>query len=183
LKNFIILLRWNINYYFIEYFSYLLADSLGIPINTDINYKKHFLKISKINANDEIYITIKDEMAFEEKEKKIEKLKIELLELLSDGFEKEELNTIHEQHFEKDHDENHQVDFLYISSNLRASNFDIDLCTRDKVKFISGNIVPSIPTTTSCIVGYISAQIFTLLQTTELNYLRQINIDLSTPFF
>ena len=172
----------EINYYFIEYFSYLLADSLGIPINTDTNYKKHFLKLNKISVSDEIYINI-NETNFEEKEKKIENLKIELLELLSEGFEKEELNKIHEQHFEKDHDENHQVDFLYISSNLRASNFNIDLCTRDKVKFISGNIVPSIPTTTSCIVGYISTQIFTLLQTTELNYLRQINIDLSTPFF
>ena len=173
----------EINYYFIEYFSYLIADSLRIPINTDINYKKQFLKIDKINANDDIYIINKEEISFDEKEKKIENLKLELLQLISEGFEKEELNKIHEQHFEKDHDENHQVDFLYISSNLRATNFNIDLCTRDKVKFISGNIVPSIPTTTSCIVGFISSQIFTLLQTTEINYLRQINIDLSTPFF
>ena len=33
------------------------------------------------------------------------------------------------------------------------------------------------------IVGYISHQLFTLIQTTEPKYLRQINIDLSTPFF
>ena len=169
----------EINFYFIEYFSYLLADSLKIPINKDINYKKQFLQLNKINIKDDIYI----EISLEEKEKKIENLKLELLQLISEGFEKEELNKIHEQHFEKDHDENHQVDFLYISSNLRAANFNIDLCTRDKVKFIAGNIVPSIPTTTSSIVGFISTQIFTLLQTTELNYLRQINIDLSTPFF
>ena len=93
------------------------------------------------------------------------------------------INIIQEQHFEKDHDENHQIDFLYMSSNLRASNFNIDLCSRDKVKFISGNIVPSIPTTTSCIVGYISSQIYSLLQTTEILKLKQTNIDLSTPFF
>ena len=86
------------------------------------------------------------------------------------------------QHFEKDHDENHHIDFLYMSSNLRALNFNIELCSRDKVKFISGNIVPSIPTTTSCIVGFISSQIYTLLQTTDIKKLRQINIDLSTPF-
>ena len=97
-------------------------------------------------------------------------------------FNKEEINKIHEQIFEKDHDDNHQVDFLYISSNLRASNFNIELCSRDKVKFISGKIVPSIPTTTASVVGFISTQIYSLLQTTDIKYLRQIHIDLSTPF-
>ena len=168
----------EMNYYYIEYFSYLLANSLGIPINEDLKYKKEFLKLNKISSNDEIFVD--NEECFD---KKINDLKIELLKLYSGGFNKEELNKIHEQIFEKDHDENHQVDFLYISSNLRASNFNIELCSRDKVKFISGNIVPSIPTTTSCIVGFISTQIFTLLQTTERQYLRQITIDLSTPFF
>ena len=175
----------EINYYYIEYFSYLLADSLGIPINTDLNYKKEFLKLVKVSTSDEIYIDIKNESenSFDVKFKKIETLKVELLQLYSEGFNKEEINKIHEQIFEKDHDENHQVDFLYISSNLRASNFNIDLCSRDKVKFIAGKIVPSIPTTTSSIVGFISSQILTLLQTTEISNLRQINIDLSTPFF
>ena len=170
----------EMNYYYIEYFSYLLADSLGIPINNDLIYKKDFLKLNKISANDEI---IDNNIYSNENLNKINDLKLELLKLYSEGFNQEEINKIHEQIFEKDHDENHQVDFLYVSSNLRASNFNIDLCSRDKVKFISGKIVPSIPTTTSCIVGYISSQIFTLLQTTELKYLRQINIDLSTPFF
>ena len=169
----------EMNYYYIEYFSYLLAESLGIPINNDLNYKKEFLKLNKISTNDEIFIY----NDINKKKNKIKDLKLELLQLYSEGFNQEEVNKIHEQIFEKDHDENHQVDFLYISSNLRASNFNIDLCSRDKVKFISGKIVPSIPTTTSCIVGFISTQIFTLLQTKEINYLRQINIDLSTPFF
>ena len=173
----------EMNYYYIDYFSYLLADSLGIPINTDLNYKKQFLKLNKIFKNDEIYKGIQNEDSFEEKLNKIEKLKSELLEIYSGGFSQDEIDKIHEQIFEKDHDDNHQIDFLYISSNLRASNFNIDLCSRDKVKFIAGNIVPSIPTTTSSIVGFISSQIYTLLQTTEINYLRQINIDLSTPFF
>ena len=171
----------DINYLFIEYFSYLLADSLSIPINTDTNYKKQFLKLSKINLEEGIFD--KTEADLEKQAQKVEKLKSELLKLYSEQIPEEEINKIQEQHFEKDHDENHQIDFLYISSNLRASNFNIELCTRDKVKFISGNIVPSIPTTTSCIVGYISSQIYTLLQTTEIKKLKQINIDLSTPFF
>ena len=169
-------------YYYIEYFSYLLADSLGIPFNTDLNYKKEFIKINKISTNDELFIDIKKQNIYEENLEKIEKLKSELIKLYSEGLNQKEVDKIHEQIFEKDNDENHQVDFLYISSNLRASNFNIELCSRDKVKFISGNIVPSIPTTTSSIVGYISSQIYTLLQTTNLNQLRQINIDLSTPF-
>ena len=142
----------------------------------DVEYKKQFLQLSKINVNSEFIIDINDEKKFE----KIENFKSELKELLSSGFSEQEINKINEQHFEKDHDKNHQVDFLYISSNLIASNFNIVLCSRDKVKFISGNIVPSIPTTTSYIVGFISSQI---LQSTEINYLRQISIDLSTPFF
>ena len=171
----------DINYLFIEYFSYLLADSLSIPINNDTNYKKQFLKLSKINVTEGIFDTTEADLA--KQAQKIEKLKSELYKLYSEQISEEEIHKIQEQHFEKDHDENHQIDFLYISSNLRASNFNIDLCSRDKVKFISGNIVPSIPTTTSCIVGYISSQIYSLLQTTEILKLKQINIDLSTPFF
>ena len=171
----------DINYLFIEYFSYLLADSLSIPINNDTNYKKQFLKLSKINVTEGIFDTTEADLA--KQAQKMEKLKSELYKLYSEQISEEEIHKIQEQHFEKDHDENHQIDFLYISSNLRASNFNIDLCSRDKVKFISGNIVPSIPTTTSCIVGYISSQIYSLLQTTEILKLKQINIDLSTPFF
>jgi ubiquitin-activating enzyme E1 len=171
------------NFYYIDYFSYLLADSLNIPYNNDIGYKKEFLKFNEISMNDELYLDITNQNSLEENFTKIEKLKSELLELNSERIPQEKIDKIHEQLFEKDHDENHQIDFIYISSNLRASNFNIEFCTRDKVKFISGNIVPSIPTTTSSIVGFISSQIYTILQTTDINYLRQINIDLSTPFF
>ena len=169
------------NFYYIEYFAYLLADSLDIPYNSDINYKKKFLKLKAISMNDELYLDIKTQNSLDENLNKTEKLKLELLQLISEGIS--DIEKIHEQLFEKDHDENHQIDFIYISSNLRASNFNIEFCSRDKVKFISGNIVPSIPTTTSSIVGFISSQIYTLLQSTDINNLRQINIDLSTPFF
>ena len=170
----------DLNYFYIEYFSYLLANSLGIPINSDIKYKKQILKLSKINENKGIFQ--KQDPDLKKQNQEIEEMKSKLLKLCSVKMEIEEINKIKEQEFEKDFDENHQVDFLYISSNLRALNFNIEFCSRDKVKFISGNIVPSIPTTTSCIVGFISTQIYTLLQTTNIKNLRQINIDLSTPF-
>ena len=170
------------NFYYIEYFAYLLSDSLNIPYNSDTNYKKEFLKKNEIDENDEIFVENKSINNLEQHLKKIENLKSELVKIHKD-LNKEEIENIHEQVFEKDHDENHQIDFIYISSNLRASNFNIEFCSRDKVKFISGNIVPSIPTTTASIVGFISTQIYTLLRTKDINLLRQINIDLSTPFF
>ena len=173
----------EIFFYFIEYFSYLISDSLNIPYNNDINYKKEYLKRIKIDENDELFMENNDKISLEKRLEKLENLKLELLNLYSDDLEQNDAGKIHEQIFEKDHDENHQIDFIYISSNLRASNFNIEFCSRDKVKFISGNIVPSIPTTTSSIVGFISTQIYTLLQTTNINILRQISIDLSTPFF
>jgi ubiquitin-activating enzyme E1 len=172
---------FEINYYYLEYFSYLLADSLGIPINKDLNYKKEFSKLISFDENEEIFknYNVLDEETLKNKKQ----IELELIKIHSKSFNQEEINKIHEQIFEKDHDENNHINFLFISSNLRATNFEIENCSRDKVKFIAGKIVPSIPTTTSCIVGYISSQIFTLIQTTEEKYLRQINIDLSTPFF
>ena len=169
------------NFYYIEYFAYLLSESLNIPYNNDINYKKEFLKRNEINENNELFL--ENKYTNNLKEKLIENLKSELIKLRNEGFNQNEVEKIHEQIFEKDHDENHQIDFIYISSNLRASNFNIEFCSRDKAKFVSGNIVPSIPNTTASIVGFISTQIYTLLQTTDINLLRQINIDLSTPFF
>ena len=175
----------NDNYfYYLEYLSYLLAESLGIPINTDINYKKNFCELITFSKNEELLLNINDKNKINYNEEQIKNIPILEKELLSMRSEimLDNKDQIHEQIFEKDHDENHQVDFLYFSTNLRANNFNIDNCSRDKVKFVSGNIVPSIPTTTASIVGFISSQIFTLLQTTKLNHLRQINIDLSTPF-
>ena len=85
--------------------------------------------------------------------------------------------------FSKKIDNNHQIDFLFFSTNLRANNFNIDNCSRDKAKFVSGNIVPSISTTNASIVGFISFQIFIALQTIKwIIYIWQINIDLSTSF-
>jgi hypothetical protein len=102
------------NFYYIDYFSYLLADSLNIPYNNDIGYKKEFLKFNEISMNDELYLDITNQNSLEENFTKIEKLKSELLELNSERIPQE-------------------------------------------------NIVPSIPTTTSSIVGFTSSQIYTIL--------------------
>lgn len=160
---------------YVYYYSILLAECLHIPINNDLIYINNYLK----------QIKIKDTNETNEKEKfqKKKEIKEELLNIYNDSNLKEEKEKINVIEFEKDHDENHQIDFIYLSSIIRAKNFNIELCTRDKVKFIAGNIVPSIPTTTASIVGYISSQIISLLQTDDLQYLRQININLATPFF
>ncbi len=66
----------DMNFFYINYFSYLLAYSLRIPINTDMNYKKQILKLNKINENENIF-----ESDLEQQRQKLEKLKSELLKL------------------------------------------------------------------------------------------------------
>ena len=56
--------------------------------------------------------------------------------------------------FEKDNDSNYHIEFINACSNLRARNYKIDECTKLNTKLISGNIIPSISSTTATIVGY-----------------------------
>lgn len=45
--------------------------------------------------------------------------------------------------FEKDVDTNFHVDFALAATNLRASNYDIELADKLKVKSVAGRIVPA----------------------------------------
>ena len=61
--------------------------------------------------------------------------------------------------FEKDDDDNHHIDFIHCSSNLRASNYKIELIDRYDTKIKAGKIIPAIATTTSMISGLVSVEI------------------------
>jgi len=83
-----------------------------------------------------------------------------------------------------DKDKNEHVNFIYACSNLRARNFKIDQCDKFKAKFISGNIIPAVSTTTACITGFSAMQIFTLLNyNSNRNLLNEININLAINIF
>lgn len=66
--------------------------------------------------------------------------------------------------FEKDDDSNFHIDFINAASNLRARNYKITECDRNKTKMIAGKIIPAIATTTAMITGVVSNEIFKFAQ-------------------
>ena len=92
-------------------------------------------------------------------------------------------SKIKPEEFEKDHDDNGHIDFIHASSNLRARNYDILECDRPTTKKIAGKIIPTIMTTTATVSGFVSLQLFTLLQTHDIKYLRYILFNLNDNYF
>ena len=88
-------------------------------------------------------------------------------------------NILKIQEFEKDDDKNGHLDFIHAASNLRAKIYQINNCEKIDTKLISGKITPAIASTTAAIVGLVSLQLFTLLQTNNINFLRNSYINLS----
>ena len=66
--------------------------------------------------------------------------------------------------FEKDDDSNFHIDFITACSNLRARNYKITECDRNKTKMIAGKIIPAIATTTAMITGVVSNEIYKYTQ-------------------
>lgn len=62
--------------------------------------------------------------------------------------------------FEKDDDDNFHIDFITATACLRARNYTITECDRNKTKMIAGKIIPAIATTTAMITGVVSNEIF-----------------------
>jgi len=66
--------------------------------------------------------------------------------------------------FEKDDDTNFHIDFITAMSNMRARNYKIEECDRNKTKMIAGKIIPAIATTTAMITGAVSAELIKFTQ-------------------
>ena len=71
------------------------------------------------------------------------------------------MNKIIPEEFEKDHDENGHIDFIHAGANLRARNYTIDECDRNKTKKIAGKIIHTILNTTASIAAILSLQLYT----------------------
>ncbi|PFH32051.1 ubiquitin-activating enzyme E1 family protein [Besnoitia besnoiti] len=61
--------------------------------------------------------------------------------------------------FEKDNDANFHIDLVHAASSLRAQNYRIQCCDRNKTKIIAGRIIPAIATTTAMITGLVSLEL------------------------
>eukprot|EP00797_Seminavis_robusta_P034812 Sro846_g210150.2 (475) ;mRNA; f:20372-21796 len=82
-----------------------------------------------------------------------EKLKAELYKV-----DPATLKPAHPHDFEKDDDSNFHVDFLTISTNLRAWNYDIKASQRHAVKVTAGRIIPALATTTAMVCGLVDIE-------------------------
>ena len=83
---------------------------------------------------------------------------------------KEKIKLIKPLEFDKENDL--QILIIYSFASLRAINFDIEKTSYIETKLILGKIDPSIPTSTATVGGFVSIQILNLIQTNNLDILR-----------
>jgi len=171
-------------------FVQILSHSLGIQLTKEQLYPENIKKIcssikvpefviitndKEVNTKKKIDIN-KIELEQKEAQEKINELIKELDQIKREDFDAKLINP---EEFEKDHDENGHIDFIHFASNLRARNYNIDECDRNKTKQIAGNIIPTILTTTATIAAHASLQLYTFLQTNNIEYFRDCIIELS----
>jgi ubiquitin-activating enzyme E1 len=88
---------------------------------------------------------------------------------------------IEPEFFNKDNNEtNYHIYFIQACSNLRASNYNINEIDYNQTLIKAGKIIPAVPTSTSSVAGFLCLQIYSLLQTDDIEYLKDSIMDLST---
>lgn len=65
--------------------------------------------------------------------------------------------------FEKDDDTNWHMDFVTACSNMRASNYKIELADKHQTKLVAGKIIPAMITTTALVSGMICVEMLKIL--------------------
>jgi len=172
---------------FVKNYATILARALSIK--GDLS-DKHIKEVSsKVKIPDFVPKSVKikvkddepDEPAAPKNEQEVEEHELsELMKELSIYDKKKaDPDKIHAEDFEKDDDTNGHIDFIHACSNLRAKNYKIQECDRQKTKMIAGKIIPAIATTTAAITGIVSLQLYTLYQTNKIDFLRDCYLNLA----
>ena len=161
-------LRDNDTILFFKSLFYILSEIVNFNEVLDLE------KIEAMALNEKIYIS----EDLPESQKQIEKFNKDIIDLKNKIRIKEKVNSLKQISFDKDNDDNYHINFILSFSNLRAKNYNIETTDFLNVKEIAGNIIPAIASTTAAITGIASLQIYTLLQTDNLNSFRNCNINL-----
>ena len=90
--------------------------------------------------------------------------------------------TVKALEFEKDDDSNGHIDFMTLSSNLRAETYQINKASRHKIKMIAGKIIPAIATTTAMVVGAMGMEMLKFYNDCELESFRDFFANLGIAF-
>ena len=177
---------------FVKEYAIILARALSIEAKTDDDYIKEVSSkviIAPFKPKN-VNIKVKDDDPDPEPTDP-EKLQAEedsqlaalMKELSLYDKTKADPSKMHPEDFEKDDDSNGHIDFIHACSNLRARNYKIKESDRQKTKMIAGKIIPAIATTTASITGIVSLQLYTLLQTQKIEYMRNCFLNLAISLF
>ena len=191
----------DLSFSFVKNFSIILANILEIHIINDDEY------IKKISNKIEIppFIAKNYDKKNENIDNKREETDYlynydnieELIECMLEGTDdkeikkiKDEINKItidttkiNPEKFDKDNDLKGHIDFIFSCSTIRARNYNIKEIDKQKLKMIAGKIVPSLATTTAAITGIVCLQLYTLIQTNQINYFKNCYLNLAINRF
>ncbi len=151
---------------FVKYYSILLARSINIGIIEENKIIKNIIKnvdIPKFIPSTQKQTTKEEEMN-----------EINSLKNYLNNFDLKIIDKIKikEEKFEKDDDTNYHVYFVNLCSKLRAENYRISKSDIQKTKIIAGKIIPAISSTTAAITGFSCMQLFTLLNSDNIDLVK-----------